>query len=79
MSMVTVHYFASLREEKGCAQECCDLQSGDTVSHLYERLFPGNEKSRLPVGFAVNQTYVQRDHVLRDGDDVAFIPPIGGG
>ena len=79
MAMVTVHYFASLREEKGCAQEDCALESGDTIARLYDRLFPESEKARLPVGYAVNQSYVQPSHLLQDGDEVAFIPPIGGG
>jgi molybdopterin converting factor subunit 1 len=77
--MVIVHYFASLREQKNCAQENCELETGDTVGQLYDRLFPANESERLPVAFAVNQTYVQGEHLLRDGDEVAFIPPIGGG
>jgi molybdopterin converting factor small subunit len=28
---------------------------------------------------AVNHTYVQADHELHDGDEVAFIPPVSGG
>ena len=29
--------------------------------------------------FAVNQEYVTEDHILTDGDEVAFIPPLAGG
>ena len=28
---------------------------------------------------AINETYVAADQVLRDGDEVAFIPPVAGG
>ncbi|MBI2618872.1 MAG: molybdopterin converting factor subunit 1 [Ignavibacteriales bacterium] len=28
---------------------------------------------------AVNQEYVHADHALRDGDEVAIIPPVSGG
>ena len=28
---------------------------------------------------AVNADYARMDHVLRDGDEVAFLPPVSGG
>ena len=28
---------------------------------------------------AVNHDYVERDHALSDGDEVAFFPPVTGG
>ena len=28
---------------------------------------------------SVNQVYVERDHVLTEGDEVAMIPPVSGG
>jgi molybdopterin converting factor small subunit len=28
---------------------------------------------------AVNESYVPADQLLRDGDEVAFIPPVAGG
>jgi molybdopterin converting factor subunit 1 len=79
MKTVTVHYFAALRERKGCDQEKCDVQHGESIEALYDRLFPGPAADRIPVGFALNQTYVPATTLLNDGDDVAFVPPIGGG
>ena len=35
------------------------------------------DSSRLVV--AVNQEYQEHDHPLRDGDEVALIPPVSGG
>jgi molybdopterin converting factor small subunit len=29
--------------------------------------------------YAVNQSYVARDAVLQDADEVVFIPPVSGG
>jgi molybdopterin synthase sulfur carrier subunit len=38
-----------------------------------ERAMPANVLS------AVNHEYVDRDHAVRDGDEVAFFPPVTGG
>ena len=32
-----------------------------------------------PILAAVNHDYVGREHVLNDGDEVAFFPPVTGG
>ena len=79
MKTVTVHYFAALRERKGCDQERCDVQPGENIAALYTRLFPGPAANRIPVGYAVNQTYVPGTTELKEGDEVTFVPPIGGG
>jgi len=79
MSDVQVRYFAVLREQRGCDAEAVPLQAGETVGALYARLFPPGPEGTLPVMFAVNQAYVQADAALSPGDEVAFIPPLGGG
>ena len=78
---VTVLLFAVLREHRGAPSLSADLQPDETVGQLYARLFPDlvDGGRRLPVMYAVGQTYVEGDHVLADGDEVAFIPPLGGG
>lgn len=76
---VRVRYFAVLRERRGRDDEPIDLLPGETVAALYARLFPVGLAGRLPVLFAANHAYVKADHILADGDEVAFIPPLGGG
>ena len=76
---VTVHYFAALRERAGCSQALVEAQSAVAVGDLYAQLFPAGPEGSLPVMFAVNQEYVGAEHCLTDGDEVAFIPPLGGG
>ena len=73
---VHILYFASLREERGLDQETQTLTNTMTISDLFVQIF-----SRTPEGmrFAVNQLYVSADTLLNDGDEVAFIPPLGGG
>lgn len=72
---VRLLFFAALRERMGQSELDYEALDGETVSALAERLF-GFERSLL---FAVNREYVPREYSLRDGDEVAFIPPISGG
>ena len=76
---ITVRYFAALREEKGCDEEAVEVARGTSVEGLYQHLFAASPLRALPVMFAVNQGYVSAGHVLSEGDEVAFIPPLGGG
>lgn len=76
---VLVRYFARLRELRACGSESLELDGPTSVSGLYVQLFPPGPEGALPVMFAVNQSYVVPGHVLADGDEVAFIPPLGGG
>jgi molybdopterin synthase catalytic subunit/molybdopterin converting factor small subunit len=77
-----VRYFAVLRERAGLEQSEHPFVAGETVGSLYLRLFPDladADGTRLPVMYAVNASYVTAEHPLADGDEVAFIPPLGGG
>ena len=73
---VLVRYFAFLREEKGCNEEWIELLESVSIGELFVRLF---ERPTSGIRFAINQAYVNADAVLVDGDEVAFIPPLGGG
>ena len=44
----------------------------------YERSF-GGLWADSTMSFAVNREYVARAHALRDGDELALIPPVSGG
>lgn len=79
MSRVIVRYFAVLRERRGRDHEEIELLPGETAGALYARLFPPGPQGALPVAFARNLEYVEGGAVLADGDEVAFLPPLGGG
>ena len=79
MTEVQVHYFATLREQRGLGSEAVAIEPGESVGALYARLFPETAAGRMPVLFAVAQTYVPAEHPLQGGEEVAFIPPLGGG
>lgn len=76
MAVVRVRYFAALRERKGLEREDVELLPGETLGALYARLFPPGD---LPVAYARNASTASRDERPDDGDEVAFLPPIGGG
>jgi len=73
---VTIYYFASLREEQGKERECIIVTEGIQILDLFVQLF-----GREPRGirYAVNEEFVSGDTILQDNDQVAFIPPLGGG
>ena len=73
---LTVLYFAALREEKGISSETLEKVESMTVEELFYLLF---NRPHLGIRFALNQHYVTADTVLEDGDEVAFLPPLGGG
>ncbi len=84
--MIDVHYFASVRENLGCAHEQVPASAGTTtVAALIDQLvvLHGAEWNRVlregRVLMAVNQIVARLDTVLRDGDEVAFFPPVTGG
>ena len=79
MPRITVLYFATLREQKGCGEEELDVAADLTLQELYLTLFPPGPRGYLPVAFARNAVYASGSEPIQDGDEVAFIPPVGGG
>jgi MoaE-MoaD fusion protein len=77
---VTLRCFAAVREALGTESLKVEVAPGTTVEGLRTQLGRGHPQLlRLPLAFAVNRSYARGDSVLRDGDEVAFIPPISGG
>jgi len=84
--MINVHYFASIRESLGCAQEQVPAGTGTTtVAGLMDTLVAlhGAQWQKVlregRVLMAVNQAVARFDTAVRDGDEVAFFPPVTGG
>ena len=90
---VRVLYFGVLREMAGIADEAAELADGATVGDLLGLLRArtsntgmGNETEedlieRLgrSLAVAVNREYGSASIVLREGDEVALLPPVSGG
>jgi molybdopterin synthase sulfur carrier subunit len=76
---VTVLYFASLRDAAGCSSET--LPPPSSLGELYESLRLRHGFA-LPAGklrVAVDGAFVAWDSAVRDGCEIAFIPPVSGG
>src|SRR5258707_14134629 len=72
---ITVRLFAGVRERAGRGK--LELEDVATVADVWPELGLGDEPGGLL--YAVNRAYVERDHALKDGDEVAVIPPVSGG
>lgn len=77
--MIKVLLFAQLQESAGQSELTIDKTS-ITVNELKTFV---QETYQLPsithAMVAVNEEYADDDHVVNDGDTVAFIPPVSGG
>lgn len=77
---VDVLLFASAREVAGTGRVAQTLPAGATVRDLAARLYDAYAGLRdLRLRFAVNSAYAEQETVVHDGDEVACIPPVGGG
>ena len=76
---ITVRYFANMRDRMGRAEETVAIDGDSvTVEDLWKKVSP---QQGLPsnVLIAVNMEYTDGSRVLKNGDEVAFFPPVTGG
>ncbi len=75
-----VRLFAAYREAVGSAHLDVPLAPGTCVADLLQTLREHHPKLIATRGLvAVNREYVGPEFALRDGDEVALIPPVSGG
>jgi MoaE-MoaD fusion protein len=73
--VIRVRLFAGLRERAGWAER--EVDGVARVDDVWHALGLGDEPAGLL--YAVNREYADRDRELREGDEVALIPPVSGG
>jgi molybdopterin converting factor subunit 1 len=79
---VTVRLFARLRDIAGAAELSRDVAPGATIGSVWGQLvqeFPDLADYERSISAAVNADYARMDQTVRDGDEVAFLPPVSGG
>ena len=78
---VTVRCFSHVREALGkdvLNLELEDASDSATVENKIREL-AGEDLNGIEVKVAVNRKYAQKPVILKDGDEVALIPPVQGG
>ncbi|MBI3778919.1 MAG: MoaD/ThiS family protein [Gammaproteobacteria bacterium] len=74
---ITVRFFASVRERVGKQLEAIDCAGINNVADVWR------QSARVPMPdnllAAINMEYARIDQPVRDGDEVAFFPPVTGG
>ncbi len=77
-----VRLFARLSELAGARDTEVELGEGLRAKDVYTILceqYPGLAGLGDALVYAVNAEYVEPDHPVRDGDEIALIPPVSGG
>ncbi|MBI4476431.1 MAG: molybdopterin converting factor subunit 1 [Acidobacteria bacterium] len=79
---VTLRLFARLRDITGSGELVREVPDGATVAMVWDALateFPELASYRSSISSAVNADYAKMETAVRDGDEVAFLPPVSGG
>ena len=79
---VRVKCFALARDLAGFAERNIDVPDGATAGDALAAVVAiaaGLQSNAGRLALAVNLEYVDREHVLADGDELALIPPVSGG
>jgi molybdopterin converting factor subunit 1 len=79
---VTIRLFARLRELAGAQDLTRQLPDGASARDAWDALvgeFPAMHGYSGSVSCAVNEEYSRLTAALKDGDEIAFLPPVSGG
>ena len=80
---VRILYFAGLKEKLGVPGESLELPAGVTTVGALRDWLVGQGREALATAknlrCAVNQDMAGLDAAIRDGDEIAFFPPVTGG
>lgn len=79
---VTIRLFARLRDVAGAPELEREVPDGASLRSVWAALasdYPELERYTSSISGAVNEEYARLDARVKDGDEVAFLPPVSGG
>ena len=86
MIRIKIIFFASFKELLNCSEIEQQLDENTSISNLCESLATKGDKwqsvfadAQKTVKVACNQQMAEMSRLLKDGDEVAFFPPVTGG
>ena len=82
--MITLKYFASLRDIAEKEEDSLDIENSITIDQLSDIISKTTTKMgaiirEKKVMISVNEEMASADTIIHDGDEVAFLPPFSGG
>jgi sulfur-carrier protein len=91
MIKVKVLFFANFKEILGCSELVMQIEDGANINTICQQLackqgvwndlfqFADNSHCSNKVKVAINQTMAEHSTLIKDGDEIAFFPPVTGG
>jgi molybdopterin converting factor subunit 1 len=79
---IRVLFFASLADVAGMRETTVDAAAVTDVGSVFDifvKKFPALENYRASLLFALNAEFARPESPVRDGDELAFFPPVSGG
>ncbi len=79
---IRVLFFGVLRDITGRREDFLELPEGGRLGAIFEHyaaLFPRLQGMAQSVVLALNQEFAAPSAMLKEGDEVAFLPPVSGG
>ena len=79
---ITLKLFSIAKDLAGFEERLLQLNDGERAEAVLNHLAGVNPRFaqwKSSMRLAVNLEYVTNNHPLRDGDEVAVIPPVSGG
>lgn len=82
MGKISVRFFARYAELAGCTWSHVYVETPATVAQVIARVrevFPGTEALPPQPLTALNHRQVKLDAMVKEGDEIALLPPLSGG
>jgi molybdopterin converting factor subunit 1 len=79
---IRILFFASLADVAGMRETTIDAAGIKNVISAFDHFasrIPSMEKYRASILFALNSEFARPESPIRDGDELAFFPPVSGG